>query len=330
MGGTGVSGWDRLLAGEVEEYRIRQVGPSVPDSGPESVGVNPFKEGLLRGLCQVPGLRSVGANVVSPWLGADGVDPVEGLEASVPVGFKRPSGWYTGDPRFRRVGEQSVDVKVRFEKVSAGWDDVSGLVRHGPRSRVWYQLGLVLGEGLADEAERVYHRNPVGGLLPNVGRFEKAAISAAASREDLLETLWSLPYYVGNCMSNVPVPALSYRGRFLVNPKFWGPMLPPSALLPVEPYMLGWDPFLRAARTGGPGGRVLAAFGDWEKAFTIVESGVVTVRLVGDGLVAETVTAGSVTPPQFVSGTVLRDGGFGPGAGPPSVECQTAVVFLTV
>lgn len=294
MSGTEMSGLEQLLSRQVEEHKI--IIHNKPRFFSDTSGLDLFEEGFLHGFGRSPGLRYMGANVVSPWLGEDGSSLEEGDEVTVPVSTKRPFSWYARDNRFQHSHRYQQQVTVRVERVSTVWDDVSGWVDQHKDSRLWYQMGRILGAGLAEEAEYVYHFNSSGGLLEFDSGYRRRTVSEAAGSGELLDELLALPLGLASDPLETPPLSISDRGVYLLNPLFWGSVFHAGGKRPVEQYALGRDPFMRDGRSGESDSSVLAAFGDWYRAFTIVEEGVVTVRFDGKALSAEMLTGGSVTP----------------------------------
>lgn len=277
--GPGPDGFEQLLRGDVGEYTIDLRQGS---SGP----FDRFGWRFQCGFRDYDGLRKAGASVVSPYLSADGSLPEEGDMVKVPV-FVRE----------HRPGHHQVTVYVKLRKVSTFWLGVADLLDSSPS--VWAQLGQVMGQSLACEAEEVYHFNKNGGLLTSGVRDTNLEVTVPSdmSRSDLLSKLVGLP-------ADSAVPArsgglgLSDRTAYLLNPKFWSQVLEPGARFPLRSYQVVSDRFLWAGQEGDPTprpGAVLAAFGDWYEAFVIVGSDKVCFKVEGDKLVAETVTGGAVT-----------------------------------
>lgn len=322
-----------LLSGEEKEYTIKfgagAYGHGV-FSGDRAHGAGLFNDGFLRGFCSVRGLRYVGATVVSPWVRNDGSGPEDGDTAVVPVSLKKPLGWYENHPSYDRASRRLVDVAVKMRKVSASLGSVLPWRDYPQDNQVWYRLGVLLGEGLAEEAEFEYHFNEDNGLLSGTSPARTlgeavAYIDLPSLKSDSVapwerDSLFKLPQTLIREGLDVPQPAFSDRGSYLLNPLLWSTSYKTHSSITYDPadrasrppvldsYSVDSDPFMPSFWGNVKSGTVVAAFGDWRRAFTIVDSGHVTIRLARDTLTAETVTGGSATPPQLVQKGV---GGYG-------------------
>lgn len=270
---------EQLVSGDLEEYVLDTRKLSSVGSGSQN-----FEWGFVEGFWGFGGgLRRSSAWSLDNWRTRSGLLPNPGTTAEVPL----PAG----------TGQEQSFVQVTFERVSVSWPEVDKLL--GTHPECWEEPAAVLGTRLAYESERVYHFAESGGLLTSRDPGAEIPVPAAASYRELWEALRLLPFQRDRRFC-LPAPNLSNRGVYLFNPDFWSGVVPPDGVLGSgDDIYRTEDPFLHDDPDRLPPGSVLAAYGDWRQAFTIVTTSQIRFRVKDDELVADTVTAGSVNPPFF-------------------------------